>query len=879
MEYSNQGKSALQGPTKKFPSTTVIQYFQLGLTNGRIEPNNLAVVDGEKQLTFQQLDDISTKIANVISEAVRDTSNHNPDGDCVIGVCIEPSDRLIAILFGILKAGAAYVPFDISFPKNRIGKMVSDCRPLLVICDGKRNILAKFDSVTNLTKVLRTDELYKKMETIESNEANDGNKGENETAIVMYTSGSSGEPKGVRLSHKATLNRLEWQWDKFPFAPSEKCVFKTALTFGDAIAEIFGPLLQGFPVIVFDKTVASQPPLLMQKLHAYDITRVVVVPSMLKAIFQTIEIVGKDEGRKLLSSVRLWVCSGEALSYNLLKEFFENFPENFTLCNFYGSTELTADVTFVSFTTLQDVELKVLEKKHVEQGQTGEVFVAGCNLAKGYVGISDSDKFLDNPFDKASGVILFLDFAKLFRTGDFGSLALLPNGEPAIMYAGRMDSQIKVRAQRVDLSEIELAISGLESVSKVKVLCHHPGESDQTIIAYIVINPSHATVDKLTQEINEILREHERPVIRFLDEIPLLPVNGKTDRQRLLNLFAAEQETREEFDDWSSLAISEEELPIAKSLFNIISAVTLTSFHTIAENLDDSFFNIGGSSLNAVVVIVKLRDIGYFISIPDFTSAQTIREILSRISPKEIEPGTENQENKEYSVSPLTEKDKNDAVHIISYSFARKGDLEAYVNVPYKDFAYMIKSIWQSIVEKQLSFIVRSAINGEPVGVGLNFDIFDEPVQWKSKSFGKSMKLQFAPKMAYKMGSKIAYNSLKLGVVESQQKSMLPQGKGKLLHTFMLGVSENVDDSEKVLLIELMEEQNLLIAKENKFEGVFTTNSNPLTQQIGRDLHGYETLNEYQVNKYVAPDGAKPFELAPDSFKIICCWKNLITAL
>jgi len=137
-------------------------------------------------------------------------------------------------------------------------------------------------------------------------------------------------------------------------------------------------------------------------------------------------------------------------------------------------------------------------------------------------------------------------------------------------------------------------------------------------------------VDQLKQEISEHLREHERPVIRLLEEIPVL-VNGKTDRQRLLNMFAAELENREEFDDWNSLEIPEEKLSVAKTLFKIISITTGTSIQTIVENLDDSFFNIGGSSLNAVVVILKLRQHGYYISIPDFASAQTIRNVLRKL--------------------------------------------------------------------------------------------------------------------------------------------------------------------------------------------------------------------------------------------------------
>jgi len=162
------------------------------------------------------------------------------------------------------------------------------------------------------------------------------------------------------------------------------------------------------------------------------------------------------------------------------------------------------------------------------------------------------------------------------------------------------------------------------------------------------------------------LREYETPVVRLLEEIPVL-VNGKTDRQRLLKMFAAELQNREEFDDWNSLGIPGEKLSIAKTLFKVISTVTGTSIQTIAESLDDSFFNIGGSSLNAVVVIVKLREKGYYISIPDFTSAQTIRNVLMKLEESQGvgQKGNlveNNEKNQEYSITLLSEQDREEVV-------------------------------------------------------------------------------------------------------------------------------------------------------------------------------------------------------------------------
>lgn len=190
------GKSILQGAIKDFPkNTTLHEYFSYGFSQGRIRPENLALIDGEKQHTFFQLEDISNKIADAILEFIPDVNkNHNPDGDPIIGVCLQPSDRLIAILLGILKAGAAYVPLDITFPEERILRIVKDCRPLMIICDDKSNVHAKFESSKEHTIVICTAELYRNIKPggrIPNLYAGRNNENQAEkTAIVLYTSGT-----------------------------------------------------------------------------------------------------------------------------------------------------------------------------------------------------------------------------------------------------------------------------------------------------------------------------------------------------------------------------------------------------------------------------------------------------------------------------------------------------------------------------------------------------------------------------------------------------------------------------------------------------------------------------------------------------------------
>lgn len=202
-------------------------------------------LDGERITNYVSLNSQANKIASLLlHHIISSDSKPNPDGDWIIAVHISPSDNLITTLLSIWKAGAAYLPIDPSFPRNRIEHILNESKPVLVIYD-RCNDVAAFGSTTSISfdqLVGESSNYFGGNIPLESTLSG----GNNDLAIVLYTSGSTGVPKGVRLPHAVLLNRLQWQWHTFPYTETEKIgIFKTALTFVDSVAELWGPLLKG----------------------------------------------------------------------------------------------------------------------------------------------------------------------------------------------------------------------------------------------------------------------------------------------------------------------------------------------------------------------------------------------------------------------------------------------------------------------------------------------------------------------------------------------------------------------------------------------------------------------------------------------------------
>ena len=568
-------------------------------------PNSTAILFRDVKLSYQQINEQSNCLANhLINQGLRPGS--------LVGVSFERSPQMVIALLGVLKAGAAYVPLDSTYPQQWLQFVVDDAKLWGVVTDGAtRNRLP-----AGVTNVIALDTDAELIGALSPN--NPGLQTRDDRAYVLYTSGSTGTPKGVEGTHRAAMNRFAWMWRAYPFQAGEVCCQKTNLGFVDSVWEIFGPLLAGVPNVIIPHETLSDTEELLNLLSREHVTRIVLVPSLLRVL---LEYAPKLEER--VPELRLWSSSGEVLPTELVERFRASFPSA-RLLNLYGSAEVAADVTCheVSDEDLRansipigrpiaNTQIYILDGKRqpVPIGVRGEIYAGGENLARGYWRRAEltAKRFVEN-------LIAPERSARLYRTGDMGRYKA--NGE--IEYLGRIDSQVKLRGMRLELGEIEAVLSGHPGVKDAMVAL----SSDQQRLAAYVTSESGQTpsAGELRRYLRARLPEHMVPAsYSRLEHWPLLP-SGKVDRRAVLDLGHAELVSESVFEAPHD-TVEDQLLTIWKDTLNL-DTISVT----------DDFFSIGGHSLASARLLARIqKTFGKKLVLRDVFEAPTIVEMARLI--------------------------------------------------------------------------------------------------------------------------------------------------------------------------------------------------------------------------------------------------------
>ena len=653
------------------------------------------------------------------------------DKKITIAVDIEPSHGLLIALLAILKIGAAYVPVDSVSAINRVKYVLNQSQPVCILVDDNSVFKKDLDTVWSKFFVLDVQNLLgsEDKESKDFLDLDDSEILRQQTLMSMiYTSGSTGKPKGVCITHKSVMNRVYWQWQTYPFDTDEIACFKTSLLFVDSIIEIFSALLQLIPMVICPKGVSANPEAFVQLLEDHKVSRLVMVPSMLKNILFYLTIAG---GASRLPHLNFWICNSETLKPSLLQSFFEMFISGKTFANFYGSTETMADCTSEIFTKKEDIALKNLDGNLsigfpmcnnncyivdedlnlLQVGEIGEICVAGFNVADGYLDGEVSNKsFLKNPFAEDDG------YGILYKTGDFGRIY-----KGMIIYEGRRDSQVKIRGQRVNISEIENVIHDCPGVDKNVVLCHQFSEVSSVIVAYYTTlnKKRHTRLESaITEQCKTSLPPYMRPKLLYLEEIPLQPNTGKVDRVALRKKYerAFNRQSSRELD-----VVDDK----ARKALNILALNLNLPTGAVSKNSTKSFFELGGNSVSMIATIVQLKDYGLHIPIEDFSSAKSIQQIINHVTISTTPIG-ETFETHKYVVRGLAEIKNNERIiDVLADSFVEKEPLDVLLGVTKDEFMPFAKSLFDQASKNNMSLIVLDKETDEVLGGDFLFDYFE----------------------------------------------------------------------------------------------------------------------------------------------------------
>nr|QDA77045.1 polyketide synthase/nonribosomal peptide synthetase [Jahnella sp. MSr9139] len=547
-------------------------------------PDAVAVTFEEQQLTYRELNRRANQLAHrLISLGVGPAA--------LVGLCVERSLEMVVGLLGILKAGGAYVPLDPTHPRERLAYMLEDA--------GVKVLLTRAELSNDLpghtARVVCLDSDEEEIRDLPS--MNPGRRATpDDIACVIYTSGSTGKPKGNLGTHRGAVNRFAWMWKAYPFGAGEVCCQKTTLSFVDSIWEIFGPLLQGVPVVVIPDLVVKDVPCFIQALAERHVTRIVLVPSLLRAMLDA-----HGDLARALPDLRYWTTSGEALSAELCERFVRALPGR-VLLNLYGSSEVSADATcFVPTASawtgrvpigrpIANMRVHVLDARRgaVPIGVVGELYVGGVGVARGYLNRPEltAERFIRDPFSSDPDALLF-------RTGDLGRW--LPDGD--LEYLGRIDHQVKVRGHRIELGEVEAALSSHASVRACVVVAREDAPGDMRLWAYVVPDEgvwAPGAPGALREHLGARLPEYMLPAgFVQLTALPMTP-SGKVDRKALPAPEGARERARGHVAPRT---------PTERALAELWQA--LLGVEPVG--VTDDFFALGGHSLLAVRLMAAVK--------------------------------------------------------------------------------------------------------------------------------------------------------------------------------------------------------------------------------------------------------------------------------
>ncbi|WP_328940697.1 amino acid adenylation domain-containing protein [Streptomyces sp. NBC_00250] len=575
-------------------------------------PDAIAVAFEDQRWTYRRLGEAADRVARRLVRLGAGAGSH-------IGLAMDRSPEVVAALLGIAKAGAACVPMDVTYPPDRLALMVDRADPFRVLAPERHAALFPGARVLPLDEALAADDGPEPvaLPTV---------TGET-TAYILFTSGSTGEPKGVVLPHRTLANYMEWQIPAASGAAGGKTLQFAPLSFDVSFQEIFSTLCGGGTLQLVREDERRDMPALLRLLDREAVERVFLPYVALQQLAEASEALGIRP-----AALRVIISSGEQLRVtDEIRRFCAAVPGT-VLENQYGPTETHLLTSFTMSgdpaefpalppigRPLDGIDLYVLDAdmRPVPPGAKGIIHIGGVCLAHGYLGRPDltDERFVPHPFGEPG--------ERLYRTGDLARL--LPGGD--LVWLGREDSQVKVRGFRVELAEVELALTKLADeypgVREVAVVARHRDGADAFLAAFLVGEVGAAPVEDLRARLRGLLPDYMVPShFEWLPALPLTP-SGKRDDARLRRTALASR-------------VSADRVAPRDAQERALAGVLAELLQVPEVGVHDDFFALGGTSLTAMRLVVTIEKLfGVNVPLSALIGTPTVAGLAERLRERE----------------------------------------------------------------------------------------------------------------------------------------------------------------------------------------------------------------------------------------------------
>ena len=585
-------------------------FHELFEQQARQAPEAEAVVYRDERLNYRRLDERANQVAHFLR-----ASCVGPE--TLVGICMERSPEMMAALLGILKAGGAYLPLDASYPADRLAYMTEDANAPVILTQQRL-----VDKISAAGKVVAVDEQWPEIAKHSTDSIDSGVKQEN-LAYVIYTSGSTGKPKGVMIHHLGLANYLLWASRFYRMWEGAGSLVHSPIGFDLTITTLFGPLIVGQRVTLLPEGLALDE-LAAALRSGNDFSVVKITPTHLEALGHMLP---KDD---LAGRVRVLVIGGEMLRWEHIERWRRHAPAT-RLINEYGPTETVVGCCIYEArdrvaagsvpigVAIDNMQVHVLDAdlRPVKPGAAGEIYIGGVGVARGYLNQPETTaaKFVSVALGGGAP-------SCLYKTGDLARA--LPDGN--LEYLSRTDHQVKIRGYRIELGEIEVTLARHPTVRDCVVLAREDG-GDKRLVAYVVGWKNRVpAADELRTHLHQQLPEYMVPAAFVTLTAFPLTVNGKIDRDAL----PAPEQRRP--PDWAFKAPTDTlEIQLAGIWEEILAVRPIGTM--------ESFFELGGDSLKAVLMATKVEEVrGRHIPPAMLLEENTIEKLARAIHRLDLEP-------------------------------------------------------------------------------------------------------------------------------------------------------------------------------------------------------------------------------------------------